>query len=101
MYINATSFVNINNFLDFITENIKGELGDGAIHLKIKYPIFDDETIIEVYPSQNFTSYNTSFFIINYTDLFSEQEQFEEFNLSLINYIPNNLNNKKLKLKNK
>ena len=101
MYINATSFVNINNFLDFITENIKGELGDGAIHLKIKYPIFDDETIIEVYPSQNFTSYNTSFFIINYTDLFSEQEQFEEFNLSLINYIPKILNNKKLKLKNK
>jgi hypothetical protein len=101
MYINATAFININHSFYFITENIKGELGDGAIHLKIKYPIFDDETIIEVYPSQNFTSYNTSFFIINYTDLFSEQEQFEEFNLSLINYIPKNLNNKKLKLKNK
>ena len=58
--------------------------------------LFDDETIIEVYPSQNFTSYNTSVLIINYTET-----QFKEFNLSLINYVPKNSNNKILKLKNK
>ena len=70
--VNANTFIDANNTIDFITERINGELGNAIIGLKVFYSIYNDSTTIEAYFIQNKFNYSSSIIIDNkYANFFN------------------------------